>query len=229
MGNTKRTLVTLLLFALVAFLSSAAAQGSIPGTGMPPGVTVDHAVMLLGRDVFIDGTVNGDYFVLGNQVRVDGKIDGSLVLIGQNASIGGQLRTGIGPMQMYDGLMHLLVISVSLFGVALLLAALVFSIGLGLNAVGLLPLAVLLWVLSFSLMVLALSLLWLLIVYISKVIVSYPLVSWGGAALRLRWSAWLDVAGLMSGTFLYTLLRSLPYVGWVIAVLVVALGMGSVW
>ena len=78
-------------------------------------------------------------------------------------------------------------------------------------------------------MVLALSLLWLLIVYISKVIVSYHLVSWGGTALRPRWSAWLDVAALMIGTLLYTLLRSLPYVGWVIAVLVVALGMGSVW
>jgi hypothetical protein len=383
----KRTALVLVLLAAFIFPAEAHAQGGIIyGDSIPAGVTVDHDVVLVGRNVSIDGIVNGNAFILGDQVRLNGHVNGSLVMLAQNASIGGEvtgavyaaaltldlpdtalldrdlyaltvsltskptsaidrhlyalgldaglngevggdLHTAIGPIQIYNGAVRLLgfdeltlelrfqpppaptspqssisplpgakvnlrfkfqnplpafdwkgwaidvvrswgvlfvlgllvlwlarpslecsgaplharlwrtlgigllvlVISLNLFLVALLLMALIFAIGLGLNAIGLWPISIALWVLAYSAIAVALALLVLFIIYGTKILVSYHLLSWLAGKLQLRRTTWLAVLALFLGTLIYTLLRSVPYVGWVIGLLVVALGMGSAW
>ena len=122
-----------------------------------------------------------------------------------------------------------LVISLNLFLVALLLAALIFGIGLGLNAIGLWPISIALWVLSYSAIAVALTFLVLFIAYGTKILVSYHLLGWLVSKTTWPRTAWMAVATLFVGTLIYTLLRSAPYVGWVIGLLVIAAGMGSAW
>jgi hypothetical protein len=122
-----------------------------------------------------------------------------------------------------------LIVSLNLFVLGLLLVALIFALGLGLNALGLWPISVALWFLSYSAIAVALTLLWLFIVFGTKILVSYHLLSWLAAALKAPASVWVDAAALFVGTLLYTLLRAVPYVGWVVGVLVIAFGMGSAW
>ena len=58
-------------------------------------MVVDHDVILIGQNVSIEGTVNGNVFILGNQVLITGKVDGSLVLIAQNAAISGEISGAV--------------------------------------------------------------------------------------------------------------------------------------
>jgi hypothetical protein len=117
----------------------------------------------------------------------------------------------------------------NLFLVALLLAALIFGVGLALNAIGLWPVSIALWVLSYSAIAVALTFLVLFIAYGTKILVSYHLLAW--LVSRTAWprSTWMAVATMFVGTLIYTLLRSVPYVGWIIGLLVIAAGMGSAW
>jgi hypothetical protein len=120
-----------------------------------------------------------------------------------------------------------LVISVNLFAVGALVAALVFSLGLGLNYLGLWQLSIALWLLAFAALTILLTLLWLFIVYGAKVLVAYALFTWMSA--KLDSARWLQVVALLVGLFVYVLLRSIPMVGWVFAVLVTAYGLGMAW
>lgn len=122
-----------------------------------------------------------------------------------------------------------LVITLNLFLVALLLVALIFALGLGLNALGLWQVSLALWVLAYSGLAISLTLLWLFIVYGTKVLVSYHLVTWIMGRFALQKTLWLDILAVFLGTLLYALLRSVPYVGWGIGLLVIAAGMGSAW
>jgi hypothetical protein len=122
-----------------------------------------------------------------------------------------------------------LVVALNLFVVALLLMALLFALGLGLNALGLWQISIALWVLAYSILAIALTLLWLFIMYGTKIIVSYHFASWAVGKVTARNTAWLEALSLFVGTLIYTLLRSAPYVGWAIGLLVIAAGMGSAW
>jgi hypothetical protein len=90
--RNKYLILTLTFVLAFAMTTPAAAQGLITGDTIPAGTVYDHDAILIGQNVVIDGTVNGNVFVLGNQVTVNGKVDGSIILIGQNAGIGGTIN-----------------------------------------------------------------------------------------------------------------------------------------
>jgi hypothetical protein len=122
-----------------------------------------------------------------------------------------------------------LVVALNLFLVALLLAGLIFGLGLGLNAIGLWPISIALWVLSYSAIAVALTFLVLFITYGTRILVAYHLLA--ALVSRTTWprTTWTAVLTLFVSTLIYTLLRGLPYVGWIIGLLVMAAGMGSAW
>jgi hypothetical protein len=122
-----------------------------------------------------------------------------------------------------------LVVTLNLFLVALLLIALIFALGLGLNALGLWHVSAAVWILAYACLAIALTLLWLFIVYGTKVIVSYHFVGWVFGKFNLQRTFWIDVLIVLLGALLYTLLRSIPYVGWGIGLLIIAAGMGAAW
>jgi hypothetical protein len=122
-----------------------------------------------------------------------------------------------------------LVVSLNLFLVGLLLMALIFAIGLGLNAIGLWQISLALWVVAFAALAVALTLLWLFIAYGSTILVSYHVISWLLQRFVRASSIWLDLLALLLGTLIFSLLRLIPYVGWAIALLVIAAGMGAAW
>ncbi len=121
----------------------AAAEGLITGDTIPAGTVFDHDAILIGQDVVIDGTVNGNVFILSNQVTINGTVDGSIIMLGQNAGIGGSvsgevyaiaLTVDIGPGATLQR--DLYVASVSLTsGEASIIGRDLFAIGLdsGLN------------------------------------------------------------------------------------------------
>lgn len=373
----------------------AAAQGLITGDTIPEGMVYDHDAILIGENIVIDGTINGNAFILGNQVRVNGQVDGSLILIGQNASIGGtvtgevygvvltldlapnasigrdlyvatvsltsgiasvigrdlyavgldsglngqvgrDLHTVIGPIQLYNGLMTLLgydnltiklhfetplrsiapsgdllspgrhayehsntailasprslqaesanafdwsrwainllrnwvvlfvfcllafwlgrkglkqsgqalqarpwralgtgllvlVISLASIGVALLLAVLIFAIGLGLNAIGVWQVAIALWIVAYACIGIVLAALWFFIAYGTKIIAIHFVGHWVFRKLFSQKNIWMDILALLAGSMVYSLLRSAPYVGWIFNVIVTAFGAGAAW
>jgi hypothetical protein len=44
-----------------------------------------------------------------------------------------------------------------------------------------------------------------------------------------RRTFWVNLLALFAGTVIYALLRSIPYAGWIIDLLVTAAGMGAAW
>lgn len=122
-----------------------------------------------------------------------------------------------------------LVIAFALIGVALLLAVLIFAIGLGLNFLGLWQLSIALWVAAYACLGLALAALWFFIVYGTKIVVIYVAGTWLFGKLFQRRAVWMDILAILAGTVVYTLLRAIPYVGWVFGILVSAAGAGSGW
>lgn len=384
-----RLLAIALLLAL-ALPTPALAQGIVYGDTIPGGTIVDYDVVLVGQNVSIEGTVNGNVFILGNQVTVNGEVNGSLLMIGQNLTLGGtitggvyalglttelapaaslerdlytlsvgiasqkgssiqrdlfalaldaslnggvgrDLHTAIGPIQLYNGLMRLLgfeeltvklhfelpkpapeslpppeaapsnrilpasrarlraqaqsgetpfdwaawsidvtrewtvlslfgllafwllrrpleagnapfrtqpwrttgigllalVIGFNLFAVGALLGALVFSLGLALNYLGLWQLSIALWIAAWSLLALVLTALWFFITYGAKIVLVYALFTW--LSDKFNAAVWVKIAAFLLGAAVYTLLRSVPYVGWIFGVLVTAAGTGTAW
>lgn len=380
-----RLLPLFLSFSLALGVTTpAAAQGLVTGDTIPAGTVFDHDVILVGQNVTIDGTVNGNAFILGNQVIVNGTVDGSIILIGQNAGIGGtvsgtvyataltldlsprasiqrdlyiitisltsgnnsligrdlyaigldsglngrigrDLHTIIGPIQLYNGLMTLLgydeltlklhfetpqpstspnsglisawhnasmrisppapasfdwgkwainllrnwavlsifsmlalwlmrrkldwsgepllthpwrtlgtglvalVITFALVGVALLLSVFIFAIGLGLNFLGLWQVSLALWVAAYACLALALVCVWFLIVYGTKIIAIYIMTTWIFGKLFHEDTEWLKYLAMLTGIVIFSLLRVVPYVGWIFDVLLTAAGMGAAW
>ncbi len=122
-----------------------------------------------------------------------------------------------------------LVIAFALVGVAILLAVLVFSIGLGLNALGLWQFSLGFWALAYSALGLALAGLWLALVYGTKIAVIFLAATWAFGKLFRRHAVWLDILALLAGTLVYELLYSIPYIGWIFGVLATAAGAGALW
>ena len=85
------------------------------------------------------------------------------------------------------------------------------------------------WVLSYAAIAVALTFLVLFIAYGTKILVSYHVLAWLVSKTTWPRTSWMAVLTLFVGTLIYTLLRSVPYVGWVIGLLVIAAGMGSAW
>jgi cytoskeletal protein CcmA (bactofilin family) len=120
-----------------------------------------------------------------------------------------------------------LVVATNLFVVAILLGTIIFSIGLALNYIQLWQLSIIVWITSYSLLALAVTALWIFLVYGAKIIVVYILFSW--LIRKLTTSNWTKILAILVGTLIYVLLRSVPMVGWVIGVLVTAVGIGTAW
>ena len=92
-----------------------------------------------------------------------------------------------------------------------------------------LALAIIFWIASFAGLALALIALWLLIVYGAKIIVVYLAAGWVLGKIFQRQIIWLDILAILAGSAVYLLLRSIPFLGWVIGVLVTAAGAGCAW
>lgn len=375
----------ILTFILALMITTpASAQGPVTGDTIPAGTQVDHDVILVGQNVTIDGTVNGNAFILGNQVTINGTVDGSIVMIGQNAGIGGtvsgtvyaaamtlaldpqsliqrdlyvvtisltsgdqsvigrdlyaigldsglngsvgrNLHTVIGPIQLYNGLMTLLgydnltiklhfenpqpangsngsristphlarlrnlesattsfdwgkwavnllrnwlvllvfsfllfwitrkqlersaqtmlgqvwrslgagmialVISFSLIGVALLLSVIIFAVGLGLNYLGLWQISLAFWGAAYSCLAFSLVILWFFLSYATRIIAIFAVSNLLFQKIFHRQETWMKMISLLAGTLIFSLLRAIPYIGWIINLLATVVGLGAIW
>jgi len=121
-----------------------------------------------------------------------------------------------------------LVISVALIGVVILVAVLILMLGVGLGALGLWDLAWAVWGVGFSSLGLAFWLSLLFVSYGTKVIVAFLV---GTLILRrlAPKSLQYKILPLLLGLVIYVLLAWLPYFGWVVAVMVNAVGLGAAW
>jgi cytoskeletal protein CcmA (bactofilin family) len=125
------------------------------------------------------------------------------------------------------GLLGLFIIG-NVYLAALLVAILVFVTGLWIGFLGLWDLTLAFWMLAFSALGVFLSLLGMLVVFGSKLIVASLVGNW--LLEKLAPKAKLPkFLGLAIGILIYSLLRSIPLLGWVISVLVIAWGLGCTW
>jgi cytoskeletal protein CcmA (bactofilin family) len=112
--------------------------------------------------------------------------------------------------------------------IALLLAVLIFFIGIWLGSVALWTLAFFFWGIAYSSLGFVLSALALTVFFGSKVIIAYL----AGKMILGRFAPRLAehrILLLLLGLILYVLLRSIPTLGWVIEVFVVIFGLGGIW
>ena len=114
------------------------------------------------------------------------------------------------------------------FAATFFLIALMFAIGIGLFKLNLNELAIITWGIGFSSIGLGFSLFIALITYVSKIIVFYVVATMIFAKVipsannRRVWP-------LMLGPLLFVLIRAIPYLGWVVALIVTWMGIGAVW
>ena len=122
-----------------------------------------------------------------------------------------------------------LIVSLNLFVVGFLLIVLFFAVGLGLNLMGLWPVTLALWAVAYAALIVGLLGLAFFIAYGTKIIVVALVASWLFSLMTRRKAVWLDLLALLAGTIIYCLLRTIPYAGWVIDILITAAGMGGAW
>lgn len=120
-----------------------------------------------------------------------------------------------------------MVFSILLIGTAFILAALVFEIGLGLNYLGLWQISLALWIVVYAGLALIMAGIWFFFTFGTKIIAIYYFSRWVVVKLFKHKTVLLEILGLLVLTIIYTLLRSLPYVGWVFGVLMTAMGAGA--
>jgi hypothetical protein len=121
-----------------------------------------------------------------------------------------------------------LIISVALIGVVVLVALLILMLGVGLGALSLWDLAWAVWGVGFTSLGLVFWFSLLFVSYGTKVIVAFLV----GLLILERLAPKANeykILSLLLGLALYVLLASIPYIGWVIAVLVNAVGLGAAW
>lgn len=121
-----------------------------------------------------------------------------------------------------------LVISFNLIGVALLLAALILVIGLGLGFLTFWPLALIWYGLAFSALGIATTIFIVFVAYGSKAIAAFLL----GQFLINQISPKSNphpIFSLLLGIFIYVFLAAIPMFGWVFAIAATALGLGGTW
>jgi cytoskeletal protein CcmA (bactofilin family) len=111
---------------------------------------------------------------------------------------------------------------------ALLLFLLILALTIFLYWISLPNLAFVVGTLGLSMLGVAVTIFWLSIVFFSKIIVAYLL----GKLIFKRFLpkyAHARVWPLVTGVILYTLLASIPYLGWFIMVLTTLFGLGALW
>jgi hypothetical protein len=121
-----------------------------------------------------------------------------------------------------------LLITANIFLAALLVASLIFVIGLWLGFLGLWSFTVAFWALTYAALVLFLAALWFLVAYGTKLIVAYLAGAWLFEKIVPK-RAVPGFIALAIGVLIYVLLVSIPMLGWVIGVLVSAWGLGAFW
>ena len=94
--------LTFMLFLVLSagfiFPTSASAQGVIVEDTIGQGETLDKSLILFGREVVMDGVINGDLLAVGNNVTINGDVNGSLIVVGQNVNLNGL----VAPMEVSD-------------------------------------------------------------------------------------------------------------------------------
>ena len=127
------------------------------------------------------------------------------------------------------GLLALFIVPGALV-IVILLAVLLFFLGMWLGGVALWELAFLLWGIGYPILILAFSLFALAVLYGTKVVVA-DLV--GTLILKRLAPRSLDAARgilpLLLGLVLYVLVRSIPFLGLAVEVVVTVLGLGALW
>jgi len=120
------------------------------------------------------------------------------------------------------------VISLNIAGVVLLLAGLIFIIGLGFGFLSLWGLAAIWWVLALLTLGLATTIFFLMVFFGSRVVISYLL---GSLILRnVGETSYLRRLGILAlGMLLFVLVASIPVFGWVASVVAVSFGLGGIW
>jgi len=112
--------------------------------------------------------------------------------------------------------------------VVFLVASLVFVLGLWIGFLGLWDFTLAFWLLSFSALGFFLASIWIIATYGTKLIVAYLVGVWLFEKLAPKANLPKFLA-LAVGLLIYSLLRSIPMVGWVTGVLVTAWGLGAIW
>jgi cytoskeletal protein CcmA (bactofilin family) len=120
------------------------------------------------------------------------------------------------------------VISINITGVVLLLAGLIFLIGLGFGFLSLWGLATIWWALAFFSLALAAVLFFLVVFFGSRIVISYLI---GSLILRKTpETSYLRRLGiLVLGLVIFVLIASIPMFGWVVSVLAISFGLGGIW
>lgn len=121
-----------------------------------------------------------------------------------------------------------LVISVNLIGVVILLALIIGAIGIFLGIILLWELAWTFMAIGYSSLALATTLFAILVLFISKVIVAYFTGWWILAKINQEILKY-RVLPLLLGLLIYAILIAIPYLGWVVGIIVTALGIGATW
>ncbi len=125
------------------------------------------------------------------------------------------------------GLLALL-LTFNIFLVGLLVASLIFVVGLWIGYLGLWGFALAFWALAYAALGLFLAALWFVVAYGTKLIVAYLVGAWLFEKIIPKKSVPGFVA-LATGVLVYVLLYSIPMLGWVLGVLVTSWGLGALW
>jgi hypothetical protein len=121
-----------------------------------------------------------------------------------------------------------LVLSASIIGAFILVFLLILMLGIWLGTISLWNVSWLFWSVAFPLASLVFSLFMIFLNHGTKVIVAYAVMTYAinrfaPQADRYRW-VWFIL-----GLVIFTLLRAIPILGWIISVLVTAWGIGAAW
>jgi cytoskeletal protein CcmA (bactofilin family) len=119
-------------------------------------------------------------------------------------------------------------IAINAVAIAILLAALLLVIGIWLGGITLWELAFIFWGIGYPALILAFSAFALTVLYGSKAIVAYLIGTLILGRLAPRSLAY-RILPLLLGLVFYTLLRSIPTLGWAIEMLVIIFGLGAIW
>jgi cytoskeletal protein CcmA (bactofilin family) len=125
------------------------------------------------------------------------------------------------------GLLALL-LTFNIFLAGILVASLIFVIGMWLGGLDVWSFVLAFWALAYAALSLFLAVLWVLVAYGTKLIVAYLVGSWLFEKLLSKRSVPGYVA-LAVGILIYVSLSSIPMLGWVLSVLVTAWGLGAAW
>lgn len=122
-----------------------------------------------------------------------------------------------------------LVISFSLIGVALLLSVIIFAVGLGLNYLGLWQISLAFWGAAYSCLAFSLVILWFFLSYATRITAIFTLSNLIFQKLFHREETWMKLIALLAGTLIFSLLRAIPYIGWIINLVATVVGLGALW